>query len=235
MLFIDESGSITRSKNPKKRYFIISIVETEEPYKVRRVFRRAKKNFITHNPNLQMNYSVEVKGSQMPVKMKRYILDQVLEKTDAKFHYIVIDNNFLSERFHDDVELCFNYVIGNYLKQFIPKNYQDDYNLKMTLDERNCTVSSINSLKDYLTIKFCFESSVLSDVSQCSYADSKEKDVLQVADVFANLVFRACLADKDSQINGNCVLLKDIGARYNMYFPYRNNTLRVFSNDVYYD
>ncbi|AYE38374.1 DUF3800 domain-containing protein [Companilactobacillus zhachilii] len=235
MIFVDESGSITRSIKPKYRYFVISMIETEEPYTVRRVFRKSKKNFIEKHPSLKMDYSREIKGSCMSVQMKKFIIRQLLEKTDIKFHYIIIDNFHLNDRFHDNVELCFNFIIGNFLKRFLPKEYNDKYNLKMTLDERNCTVPSLNSLKDYLKIEVCLKNNIIGDVSQCSYADSKEKDVLQVADIFANLVHRSCLAESKGlgSSDGNCRLLKDINNNDNMYFPYRHNGLSFFKNDVY--
>jgi len=68
-----------------------------------------------------------------------------------------------------------------------------------------------------------------------NYSPFRLNIIKRLADVFANLVFRACSADKESPTNGNCTLLKDINAGYNMYFPYKNNTLKVFSGDVYYD
>ena len=43
MFYIDESGSITTNTYYKRRYFIISLIETNEPYRVKRIFRDSKK------------------------------------------------------------------------------------------------------------------------------------------------------------------------------------------------
>lgn len=233
MLFIDESGSITKSSDPKKRYFIISMVETERPLHVRRNFYKFKTDYLKHHSSLKaFDPKLEMKGSEMPIKMKKYILSKLIESTDVSFHYVVIDNWHLADSFHRDVELCFNYVIGRYLKRFLDKYFDTSYDLKMVLDERNCTVKSLNSLRDYLKIELCLNSSIINDVKECQYADSKKYAVLQVADVFANLVWRSC---KDEALgnseSGNIKLLNELFPGDNMYFPYKENTLGFYHNN----
>lgn len=231
MLFIDESGSITKSKGRDNRYFIMSIVETENPLDVKRRFRHAKVNYIEHNPSMNyMDYSKEIKGSEMPLKMKKYIYGYLCQNTDVKFHYIVIDNWHLYSRFHNNVELCFNYVLCNYLKKLLKSDSHDS--LKIVLDERNCKVASLNSLEDYLKIELCLRENLVQTFQGCGYSDSKDYDLLQVADLLANTVFRAT---KERSENGsNSILLKSLSANSgNMYFPYKYNSLSFFESDIF--
>lgn len=232
MFFIDESGSITQSSKPKNRYFVMSFVETDERYKVKRAFNEAKKNYIIKHPRFQGDFREEVKGSEMPVKMKRYIFDQ-LKKTNIKYHYIVVDNINLSSNMHRDVELAFNFVCDRFFEPYLSFNYNDSYNLEMILDERNCTVKSLNSLGDYLKTELCIKNSIVNDVKRCEYADSKAYSCLQVTDMFSNLVYRACQAEIRGKTNdGNIKLLKEIDPQGNMYFPNKYQNLSFFSSPV---
>lgn len=233
MIFIDESGSITRSKLKKKRYFIISLIETNDPYGVRRIFRRAKKDYILkHQSVSKLDYTQEIKGSEMPLKMKKAIYEALIEYTDIKLHYIVVDNWHLIDKFHDDVELCFNYVLYVYLRKLLKKHRHDELSLR--LDERNCSVGSTNSLNNYLKLNIYILENLVEKYDNCRYCVSEENDLIQVSDLLANTVFRACKAASNGLLNdGNQKLLTEINTDSNMYFPYRNNELSFFENDVF--
>ncbi|MEE6657009.1 DUF3800 domain-containing protein [Limosilactobacillus reuteri] len=231
MLFIDESGSITRNRSKNNRYFIIAMAETNNPQRVRRKFYKYKKNYVKKHSSLQLDYTKEIKGSQMPLAMKRYILKNLIDSTDVSLHYIIIDNWNLVDNFYDNVELCFNFVTGNFLGRFLKKYFDDFYELEMVLDERNCTIKSLNSLKDYLKIKLCLDERIIKDIVKCEYADSREYAVLQVTDVFSNLVWRACQEELFAKPNpGNANLLEELMPGDNMYFPYKKNTLSFYND-----
>ncbi|MCZ4406795.1 DUF3800 domain-containing protein [Enterococcus lactis] len=59
----------------------------------------------------------------------------------------------------------------------------------MQIDDRNTAIGSLNSLQEYLEIKFKIETQKFTKIKS-SYKDSKSKDLIQVVDLFANTVFR---------------------------------------------
>lgn len=231
--YIDESGSITHSKQEHKRYFIIALVETNNPSKVKRVFRRAKTNFLKRHhgsryDDLPRN-NREIKGSRMPIKMKHYIFTQLSNKTDIKMRYIIIDNFHLNKNMLNDVELCFNFVLCEFYKQMYSSN-NNNRKLSLHIDERNCAVESLNTLGNYLKMELEFND-YIDEFKECKYVDSEMSDLVQVADMVANTVHRACQDKKCSSANQEIV--KQFCVHGNMYFPYRYNKLNFFDNDIY--
>ncbi|OAQ03157.1 DUF3800 domain-containing protein [Ligilactobacillus aviarius] len=231
MFYIDESGSITTNTYYKRRYFIISLIETNEPYHVKRIFKDSKKKLPIKFNHLFSTGDIkkEIKGSQMSVKVKRYIFNNLKNKTDVKFHYIVIDNHHLNDNFHNNVELCFNFVLTTYLKQLCQKRRMQ--NVKLYLDERNCSVHSLNSLQDYLRIELTLANDYADKVSDCTYCNSENEEIIQIADMLANLVYRAC-CNRNRKSDGNAHLLKELSPEQNMYFPYRYNDLPFFEKNI---
>lgn len=233
LLFIDESGSITRSRNRNRRYFVIAIVESNNPSHVKRTFRKAKVKFLsTHTSKdyASLDYRQEIKGSEMPPKMKEYIFNELKNKTDVKLHYIVIDNHHLKDSFLDNVELCFNFVLCNYLKNLLQLNSQKDLSIK--LDERNCSVKSLNSLGGYLKIELMLHSNLINQFGGCKYVDSTKSDLVQVADMVANTVYRSC--KHDSKDGANALIMDHYFNDGNMYFPNHANNLKCYTHDIYW-
>lgn len=232
MLFIDESGSITRSKISKRRYFVIAIVESENPLQVKRIFRKSKVKFLkkhTSKKYIGLDYHKEIKGSEMPVEMKRYIFNELKNKTDVKLHYIVIDNHHLRDSLLNEVELCFNFVLCNYLKNLLKLNKKQSLSIK--IDERNCSVKSLNSLSNYLKIELVFHEKLIEQFGGCKYVDSTKSDLVQVADMVANTVYRSC--KHDSMNGGNAKIMNQFFNSGNMYFPNKSNNLKCFSHNIY--
>lgn len=232
MLFIDESGSITRSKSWKRRYFVIAIVESNQPLHVKRIFRKAKVKFLkTHSSKnyAGLDYHKEIKGSEMPSKMKAFIFNELKNKTDVKLHYVIIDNHYLNDNFFNNVELCFNFILCNYLKNLLKLNRHN--RLAIKLDERNCSMKRLYSLQDYLKIDLMFQNKLIKYFGGCKYVDSTQSDLVQVADMVANTVYRSC--KHDSKTGANAVMMDHFFDDGNMYFPNRSNHLKCFSHNIY--
>ncbi len=76
---LDESGSIT-TNNALITVFIIAGVTATNKDKVKRVFRKAKVNYLKHNPDVLLDIKSEIKGSQMSIEFKDYVLVNLFQK-----------------------------------------------------------------------------------------------------------------------------------------------------------
>jgi gp21 protein len=88
----DESGSITTSDKLNNRFFIVAGCQTNDPNKVKRIFRKAKVNYLKHHPELELDIKKEIKGSQMPLDFKDYIFTELMKKqiSDLTSLYLII-------------------------------------------------------------------------------------------------------------------------------------------------
>ncbi|AMB99297.1 hypothetical protein AWM75_04450 [Aerococcus urinaehominis] len=203
-LYIDESGLISDRKNPRNRYFVMAFVQTDQASKCRSEFRQAKNEYIMSHENYPYSATEEIKGSKMPNEMKAMIFDRLRENTDAQFHFLVIDNYQLYDNLLRIPALSFNYFIGLMVDRTIQHEGYSKRNpdaLFLMIDNRNQAVESLNSLEEYLQIKFTIEKRRFADV-QVTYQDSRDRDMIQIADVFANTIFRIvrseAMGDTDS-------------------------------------
>lgn len=188
-LYIDESGSITTSDSFYNRYFVISFVEVKNEKKAVRVFRRAKKNFIKHNPQYGLDVKEEIKGSEMPHDMKIHIFNELKQKTDIDYSYMIFDNQMAENRLRKKPSIAFNYLLKLRLNRLLKHRKVDTLNLHV--DNRNNAVYGLNSLQDYLEIQYVFEKHKTDEVN-VTYHESFENELIQIADIFANTVFRMC-------------------------------------------
>lgn len=230
-LYIDESGSITSDKNFVNRYFVIGVVETNDPYNVIRQFREAKKNYIKLYPNCGFDLKNEIKGSQMPYGMKKMVFERIVSKSDAVFHHYVVDNHHLYNNLIQQPSLSFNFFIGKIVEKIRVKNNAPRCEpLFMLIDQRNQSVGSLNSLNEYLKIQFTIEESKFSEV-ETKYKDSKTKDLIQLVDVYVNTVYRICkchaVGDYDKK---NRKLIDICNQGVIDYFPYKYNDTDFCSN-----
>ena len=207
-------------------------MESDTPLHTKRIFRKAKKNFLQNHSSKKydgLDYHREIKGSEMPSEMKKYIFKELKAKTDVKFHYIVIDNHHLKDSFFDNIELCFNFVLCNYLKTLL--KIRRRHHLSIKLDERNCSVKSLNSLGGYLKIELMLQNNLVDNFAGCKYVDSTKSDLVQIADMVANTVYRSC--KHDSTDGANALIMSQYFNDGNMYFPNRANNLKCFNHDIY--
>lgn len=226
-LYVDEAGSITKKhKSMGNRYFVISLIKTDDPYNVIRQYRRAKKGYITENPNCGFDIKNEIKGSEMPYGMKKRIFENLSEKTDLTFHFVVIDNSKIMENLLEQSSLAFNYFLGIMIQK-IHKYRNSDEELFMLIDERNQAVESLNSLQEYLTIELTLRKNYFSKV-KTKYKSSDVKDLIQISDLFANTVFRVakthCNGGYDKK---NRKLIECCNVGVADFFPFRHNDLDI--------
>lgn len=229
-LYIDESGTINNNKLNKSKFFVIGGLDTDDPYQVIRQFKRAKKDFINRHPECGLNIKNEIKGSEMPYGMKKMIFDRIKKNTDAKFHFILVDNHNLYQNLLEQPSLTFNYMISVGINSLNKKSLINDYNrLFMLIDERNQAVSSLNSLEEYLKIEFTIKVNMFDKI-KVRYKDSGNKDLIQLADIFCNTVYRVAknhALDSPIRDNKNRKLLESCNIGISDYFPIRMNDIDI--------
>ena len=233
LLYADESGSITMSTGPNNRYFVVSYVETTEPVKVSRVFRKAKVSYIKNNPSCGLSPKDEIKGSNMSIEFKEFMFSEISRKTDATFHYIVFDNYNAESRLRRSPSITFNYLVSLKLSSILQnRSFLDKIELKF--DNRNCAVYGLNSLAEYLEIEFCLRHARCQNID-VKYHESDKKELIQLADIFSNTVFRMCKFhdseieplqrkyERNKSLHDNCNL------GHKEFFPRRSCELGFFS------
>ncbi|MGV2875875.1 DUF3800 domain-containing protein [Macrococcus capreoli] len=184
ILYGDESGTITLSNAPQFKYFYIGMISTHEKNKVKRVFRKAKLDYIKQN-NVKLNIKDEIKGSEMSEGMKGYVLRQLIDRTDIAFYFIVVDNHFLRRVLREKPHVTYNYLIGILIKHHFKYDYEQ---LNLVLDNRNKSVDNLKDLEHYLKTELIVNTDI--KCVNVQYVDSKNCDLVQVADVFNNLLYR---------------------------------------------
>ncbi|MBC2575456.1 DUF3800 domain-containing protein [Peptostreptococcus canis] len=193
--YFDESGTITTYNNGNHRFLIIAGLKTNNVEHTKRIFRKAKVKYLSKNPELELDVRYEIKGSQMNLDFKRFILEELIRKTDIKFSFIVFDNYHSPYKMRTKPAITFNYLMYLLMKHLI---YDCD-TLHINLDNRNVAIENLKSLQDYMTTKFCVEEDLLYEV-RVSYLDSKENTMIQIADVFANFLWRL-LKGKNNEVD----------------------------------
>ncbi|WP_239738532.1 DUF3800 domain-containing protein [Mammaliicoccus sp. C-M14] len=183
----DESGSITRSNAFINRYFVIGFISpknTNDIVKINRDFRKLKVKFIQKN-NLNLDFKKEIKGSQMPLPMKEFILEKLCKKYELTIHYAIIDNFELYEKLRKEPHIAFNYLINTYFKD----NHRNGINhLKLKLDDRNKAIINLNDLEHYLQTELFVHTDV--EKVYVTYHESHNVPLIQLSDIFCNLMFK---------------------------------------------
>ncbi len=207
-VYIDESGSINNHSAANK-YFVIALVCVKEPKKLKRAYKR----FVSSNYNALMELDrgaakesggkirksygkmfaggkfTELKGSQFNKAMKIKFLEYFTKADYFELYIIKLDNQALTDIFCKNTSRGFNYVLKLAVSYFIESGYwsnNEEYILQ--LDERNEKIETRYFLENYLNAEL-----VLGGISennfQVQYFDSQNNDLIQVADVFANIYY----------------------------------------------
>src|SRR5699024_3570034 len=184
----DESGSITAVRKYNRRFFVIGFIspkDTEEIKRISRTFRKAKVDYLKHNPGVNLNPKIEIKGSEMDFKMKEYILEELIKKCDFTFHYALIDNYHLVPKLQKEPHITFNYLINTY---FCDNHSTGITDLRLKLDDRNKAIINLRDLENYLQTNLFINTEVLT--VSVKYHLSHNVELIQIADVFCNLIYR---------------------------------------------
>ena len=201
-LYVDESGSMTIMHKENNPYFVIAIVRTENPEKCKRVYKRfISSRFDTlHRLDKEGKMFLngkfrELKGNQFSPDLKRDFMDYFCRGNLFEVYYIVVRNKYIySPAFYSNTARAFNYLMRIALETFIHQKFMDNTGFAIQLDERNERPDTKRFLQDYLNTELLLNGITIAE-STTAYFDSANNKLIQVADVFANIMFSNLMTD----------------------------------------
>lgn len=110
-------------------------------------------------------------------------------------HYIIFDNWNAVDRLRRKPSIAFNYLMFLKLRSIF-NGRTKGIDLELKLDNRNCSVYGLNSLQEYLEIEFCLKSDKCVS-AEVKYHESDRKELIQIADIFSNTLFKVCKFHKE--------------------------------------
>lgn len=195
-LYMDESGSVHSVSSDLNRFFIIGIMMPNDIKKLKRVYKLfIRKNFEKLKDLDKQNKMFEKSGKFLELKgycfnkqMKLEFLQFFCQNHLLKIGYIVLDNNQLQERFILNKARTFNYLLKLFLTSGLQRKYILGREMFLHIDERNVKTDSRFSLEDYLNQEIVLNLDLM-DIVHVQYYDSARNQLIQIADVFSNIMY----------------------------------------------
>ncbi|ACL22392.1 uncharacterized protein DUF3800 [Desulfitobacterium sp. LBE] len=195
-IYIDESGSMTHETIlPQNRYFTMALILTQEPDKLRRVYKRFVQKYLkelkdgnSDNKMFTGENFLELKGSAFTPKMKKNFVDFICKNNLFQILYIKIDNTQATANLYKNKARAFNYILKLAIEFLYNREILTDRNLTLNLDERNVKTEARHQLKEHLCTEFSTGRNIVDEV-QVEYFDSCNNKLIQLADVFSNILY----------------------------------------------
>lgn len=195
-IYMDESGSVHPAFSGWNRFFVIGIIIPTDAERLRSVYKIFVRKNYENLQKLDMEHKmfdkngkfVELKGACFNRKMKEKFMEFFCQNDLFKVGYIILDNNKLQKKFISNKARTFNYLLKLFLSNAIAKKYITEKDLYLNIDERNVRTESRFSLEDYLNQELVLNSELI-DNAKVRYFDSSRNQLIQVADVFSNIMY----------------------------------------------
>ncbi len=134
-MFIDESGSITKTNISSNRYFVIAILFTRKFGRLKRYFQKGIASLI-QNPKYKemLESNGEIKGSKLSETKKKSIYERIIRNcaNDFELGIIVLDNHYTTDaKYTLDEYLEQHFTILNPLCNSVSVKYTDSKNHSM--------------------------------------------------------------------------------------------------------
>lgn len=203
-IYIDESGSMTHDiVDIKNKYFIIAVLLVLEPEKLKRVYSR----FVIKNLSMLKSIDVdnkmfindkfhELKGYAFTPELKRQFVGFFCRNNYFKLLCIKVDNSLAYTNLYKNKARAFNYILKLSFEHITNKKILIDRVWNLNIDERNVKTEAKYNLKELLYTDLCTGKNVVDDIN-VKYFDSSNNKLIQVADIFANILY------SDLVTNGN--------------------------------
>lgn len=195
-IYIDESGSMTlETKQEKNKYFIITLILTEKPDILKKVYKRFIQKYYsdlkkidTENKMFDGSKFLELKGSAFTPEMKRNLIYFFCRNNYFKILYIKIDNSMVNANLYKNKARAFNYILKLTLEYLNNKSILVDRNWVLNIDERNVKTEARYQLNEFLNTEFSTGKNIADEIS-VQYFDSCNNKIIQLVDVFSNLLY----------------------------------------------
>ena len=182
-IIFDESGNLGSSG----RYFVIACIDTKEAKSLHNIMKR--KLGLAKNKFPQLNiHANEIKAKDAYPCVKYHILESIIKK-NLSISYIVIDLNHVEENLLKDKNILYNYIMKLLIAKLITKE-NTGTKINVIYDKKTTKVSSINSLKEYITIYLNYECRYNLDLKIIDLdSDAGNAYIVQAADYVANALY----------------------------------------------
>ena len=222
-VFVDESGSIKKGPLGTPDYFVISLIFTDNEKFLKRVFTKKRLKQLTEAEKNVLRESKEIKGSEMSENRKAPIYASLIEKCaeNLEIGVVVLDLKHADDRLKQVSSRAFNFLIARYLSKWykVHSKFKDARSIHFFVDERNVATGAKFTLEEYLNTEYNIEDPICDGDISVHYLDSKNRNLIQLADFVANTFYRA-YKKNDPDARNNVRVLE--GALCNgkvFYFP----------------
>ena len=195
-VYVDESGSITKTNISNNRYFVIAMLFTTDPVSVRRLYKNMISKLMRKNDKYRdmIKMSREIKGSDISETTKEPVYQHIVNHAsdEMELGIIVLDNQYSSERFIENHARSFNYMIQTYLDSCFRRHSRfmtAKGRMEFVIDEQNVATGAKYDLGGYLNQQLTLRNPIC-DRFEVSYTDSKNEKLVQLADYLANTFYR---------------------------------------------
>lgn len=195
-VYVDESGSITKTNISNNRYFVIAMIFTDDPVAVRRLYKNRISKMMRKNDKYKdmIISKKEIKGSDISETTKKDVYNHIRKHALDKMELgiIVLDNNYTTDRFIENHARSFNYMIQTYLDSYYRKHSRymtGKGKIEFIIDEQNIATGAKYDLSGYLNQQLTLKHP-LCDIFNVEYTDSRNEKLVQLADFVANTFYR---------------------------------------------
>lgn len=195
VVFIDESGSITKTNVRNNKYFIVAMLFTKNSAKLKRYFKKGLAKLLKKKRYKEiLDRNGEIKGSDISETQKYDIYSRIIRncKDDFELGVIVLDNDYTTTDFIKNHARSFNYIIQLYLSNRFRWHsiFKDDIrDIKMIIDEQNIATDATYTLEGYLNQHLTLLNSLCNHFD-VDYVDSKNHIMIQLIDFISNTFYR---------------------------------------------
>lgn len=209
-IYIDESGSQTKTDLAAHPYFVVSMVRSLDDAGLKLSYKRFTKkyraellesNTLKRGEMFDGEEFLELKGSAFTHQMKSLFVSYFIQKPVFEVYYIILDNTKARPVFYDVPARSFNFLLKLAIEHYrYTKDLPDD-EYHLFVDERNIGAKTKHLLPEYLNTELCLDG-VINFPIHTQNCDSRIVKNIQIADVFANLCLSQLLTGKyDAEMN----------------------------------
>jgi hypothetical protein len=231
-VFVDESGSITKTNIRRNKYFVIALLFTRDTLKLKRAFRK-EIAILVRNERYKslLKLNGEIKGKDLSETVKKPIYERMVRKCADEFEIgiIVLSNDYTTDKFIENHARAFNFLIQKYMDSSFrnfSKYSKGNSGIHFVIDNQNISTDAAYTLEGYLNQHLTIENA-LCDYFRVNYVDSKNNTLVQFIDFISNSFYRN-LTRHDRTGVENIKLLMNCVCRNRLFDGSANHDTKLF-------